>query len=891
VQRKNKLFLIFILFLGSGSVGLIYEIVWARQLQHFFGSTTFSVSAILTSFFSGMALGSYLLGKWGNKYHPIRLYAILEFSIGIYAISSPLLLNIIDRIYGIIGPALANNFMTGQLIKLLMSFVILIIPCTLMGGTLPVLSRYVKTNSGSTSGIIGRLYAVNTLGAVLGAGLTGFLLIEKFGLSNTVLIGGCINILIGGIALVFSLLIKSDPFYIKSKELSEKKYTSKQYLLPVIIYGISGFCALGYEVLWTRGLIQTITSSTYAFSVVLLLFLSGISLGSFVVSSFVKRIKKPVVWFAFIQILLGFSVILSILNIVYLQEIYQALLQTFLKFKWLGRLIASGLSTAFLLLIPTLLMGSLFPIVISWANSFKTEIGYTVGRIYCANTIGSILGSFSAGFVMLSLIGLRNSLFVMALINFGLGLYLLWKKYANYLFKIPFISTMIVIIVFIVSFSYLPESIYKAENSQDFRQLFYKEGPVANVAVYQCIAPGRDFKMLKTNGIYLSGGTDKHAMMVQRRQGHLPMLLHDQPDSVLVIGLATGITLSAVVEHAIKSVECIEIVPSQLKALSFFTDENNNVINNPNIKIIIDDGRSYVQNIKKKYNVIIGDLFQVGSAGTGDLYSVEHVRACKNILTSDGIMVQWLPLQQLSEMSFKSVLKSYTEVFPFVQLWFCDTSPDKPIMAVVASTVSIRLDVDRMNGRIKNSHAVTLPDVGFNNPYLVISQCIMQTEMVKEYIGNVTSNTYNKPVIEFLSLRINKQETSLRIINSLLKIKSPLRFQAEGDIASEKMVNYIRAHYQNLLAQLAGFKNKWKKAEVLLQNTLEIAPENFDTRRILAKSKVVLSADLIYQGRPQSALTKLDSARTLGEDDVYMFELIKAAQNMVKSENFQSLQE
>jgi hypothetical protein len=350
------------------------------------------------------------------------------------------------------------------------------------------------------------------------------------------------------------------------------------------------------------------------------------------------------------------------------------------------------------------------------------------------------------------------------------------------------------------------------------------------------------------------------------------MLLHDNPDSVLVIGLATGITLSAVAEHAARFVECVELVHSQLEVLRFFEPENRGVARDARVRIVIDDGRAHVRHTPHRYDVIVSDLFQVNSGGTGNLYAREHVRACREKLREGGLLVQWFPLQQMTVRGFRSALRSYTEEFPYVQFWLCDGSPEKPVAAVVASMNPLRLDFDRILDRIGRAAAPTAASVGYDDPYFFLSQCIMQTERLREYAGSAPLNTYDRPVVEYSAAR-RPFNTGKKIILSLMAAPSPLRLEAERDEDLTLLQEYARAHYRNLLSQLAGSAGRWDRAEEILEETIAVVPRNPDTRRLLGRAKVLRAASLIEQGRRYDASVKLDSARLLGIDDPFVTRL------------------
>jgi spermidine synthase len=869
--KKSRLLPVCLLFFGSGSVGLIYEVAWARQLQLLFGSTVFSISTILAAFFSGMALGSYIMGRWGNLGSPVRIYGILEICVGLYVLAMPLLLGLVDKAYLDIAPIFINRFLAAQAVKFLLCFSVLVIPCTLMGGTLPVLSRALirdPENTGSSAGI---LYSVNTLGAVAGAGIAGFYLIQRFGIFAVVLGGGTLSIIIGLLALFISFVFKEPG---KGSESVQRCNRSSDHdWVPAAFYGVSGFCALSYEILWTRSLLQTFVSSTYAFTAVLMIYLLGLGAGSNFASIFVKRIKNPGAWFAGLQTGLGITVFCGMILLPKISMWHDAL--TLEK----GLIMSMILTAGILLLLPCFFMGAMFPLVAAWAAG-EREAGHTVGRIYSANTVGAILGSLCTSFLLIPLMGIRCSMIVLVAANMVVGVAVFrFKMKDGNIPGVRILSAGTVLFLVIMPFV-TPQKIFTPAMGRDFRPLYYNEGIVANVSVWQCTAPGRDFKVLKMNRVLQSGGTDRHGLMVQRRQGHLPMLLHRNPQSVLVIGLATGVTLASAAEHNARHLDCVEIVPSQLDAVKFFSKENGNVRDDPRVRVIIDDGRSFLRTTRTRYDVIIGDLFQVQSAGTGNLYAVDHVETCRDRLKPGGIMVQWFPLQQLRESDFKSAVRSFTTVFEHVQLWFCDTSPEKPVMALVASMEPMRLELDLIKKRIVQSKSRTLSSTGYDDPFLLISHCIMQTQSVKEYAGKAPLNTYDHPVIEFSAPFAEKAGAGMEIISGLMKIKPALRLEAESDEDLETMVKYSGIHFKNLVSQIAGVKGRWSESEMILEQAIREAPDNFDVRRLLGRTKVVLASGLVQRGEPEMALRKLDSALIMGIDDVYLFNLIREAKDM-----------
>lgn len=864
---------------------MLYEIVWAKQLQFLFGSSIYSITTIISSFFGGMALGSYLFGKWKTDKNPIMIYAFIEIALGTYCLLSFLFFDVIDGVYlslahGLIG----SNLTLILLIKFSLSFLVLIIPCTLIGGSLPVLSRCLKVTDNNRGNKVGKLYGVNTLGAVSGAFITGFFLIESFGLYNTVLIGACISFIIGVVAFLKG---KSGSVVTKEEELKAPIVDKHLYWLSLTAYGVSGFCALGYEIVWTRILLQMLPSSTYTFSLILSLYLLGIGFGSLFGSWLMKKVKSAVVWFSVIQMMLAISVFCSI-KISESNVLYNDLISG----GWTNHLTAMGIKTASLLFIPCLLMGALFPVMVQWYRSDLKDIGFSVGKIYSVNTIGGIIGSLCAGFIMVPMLGASASLVLFATINLTIGLFFIKEwQFIQSIKKWKYVTASFLIMTIFILYGFT-NNFNKVSTPEGYKQLFYKEGPSANVSVYQSTVPGREaIKILKVNGVYQSGGTDDHAMIVQRRQGHLPMLLSQQIDSVLVFGLATGITLATIAEHKkVKHIDCLEIVASQEAAAAYFENENNQILSNKKVRVIIDDGRSYIKTNVYKYDVIVGDLFQISSSGTYTMYSKEHIETCKNRLSDHGLMVQYIPLQQITETNLKSVINTFVHVFPHVQLWLLDTFAQKPVLAIVASPQPIRLNSYLIQQRIDTNDAKTLPDVGYDNPYLVINQCMMQTETVRSYVDDAPLIRLNHPTMEFSAPRILTEQREERIrlmMSNLLEKLVPLGVEVPNEGSAEileKLSLHAQASKSNTIADLALGIGKWYTSEKVLQEIIVKMPDHFDTRRILGRTNVFIAIDLLKQRKKKEAIDRLEKAKQLGINDIMVEQLLTTVESYLKQE-------
>jgi spermidine synthase len=415
--------LILMLFFLSGTCGLIYEVTWAKMLTWSFGSTVFATSTVLVAFMGGLGLGSLVFGRLVDSYsdRSLEVYAILQAGIGLFAFAVPFLLGGLDRIYDHVYQSFRSSFYLFSLIRFTLSLTILIIPTTLMGGTLPVISRAFVRSIGRAGSKVGLLYFVNTLGAVAGAIAAGFFLIERVGSKETTFIAGLLNFFIAGTVMLMSRQlhvhrkVQAFAYDQKGQEMSKHVLASTTGLsmvyLALLIYTLSGFCALGYEVLWTRVLVFFLGSSTYAFTIILATFLLGLALGSLFAARFVQK-KNLFLMLGAIEISIGLFGMLSLLILVRLDSFSTSLYSFFSRLEWWKLTMIRFIQSFLILLVPTFLMGMAFPVVIKICSNSIARLGRSLGNLCALNTFGAAVGSFAAGFILIPVFGLQKSITV-----------------------------------------------------------------------------------------------------------------------------------------------------------------------------------------------------------------------------------------------------------------------------------------------------------------------------------------------------------------------------------------------------------------------------------------------------------------------------------------------
>ncbi|MDG1928114.1 MAG: fused MFS/spermidine synthase, partial [Nitrospinaceae bacterium] len=423
----------------SGATGLVYEVVWTRLLTLIMGNTHYSIATVLTAFMGGLALGSFVGGKIIDRdFNPLAAYAILEAGIGIYCLLIPLFIEVAFPLFQWIYLNLGDSYTQTSLVRFLVCGVLLIIPATFMGATLPVLSKLVSRDENFIGEDVGKLYSINTFGAVVGALASAFIFMRFLGVQATISLAAAANICIALIIyFIFKPPLKERLSYLVPPSKEKRASLQKRDLFILLSFAVSGLAALVYQVAWTRILSLLLGSSVYAFSLILAVFIFGLALGTAITSNLLERMRYLIRSFGITQIIIGFSSLFIVPlfgRIPFVNRwVYENLGQQFQLMQGANFITILGL-----LFIPTFFMGAQFPIVIKILATKLETVGQNVGRAYAFNTVGAIIGSFLAGFVLIPMLGIQATIFSMVFLNVLLGITLLaigsqlslnWKIY------------------------------------------------------------------------------------------------------------------------------------------------------------------------------------------------------------------------------------------------------------------------------------------------------------------------------------------------------------------------------------------------------------------------------------------------------------------------------
>ena len=578
-----------LLFFGSGLCALAYETVWVRQLVFSYGISVYAVSAVLSAYMFGLSVGAYLVGRQSRRIrNPLRVYAwfeigIIAYTFALYFVLKDLLPYLYSVGYGFLtdAPAAVN------LARFLVTFLLLAVPTGLMGGTLPVLAGLLRHGEGRVGSSIGWLYGINTLGGVAGTALAGFWLLKDLGILRTTLVVLAVNLIIAIAALTLSrraVLPELPSATVAPAPVVTRERRPGMALVSLALL-LSGYTALSYEVLWNRSLLLYTHNSTYAFSSILIVFLLGTGLGSLLYASFSQRLTGHR-QLGLVQLLLGASVWISIPLTGELPKVLAALTDVTGADSWAAALSTIAVSAMSIVFVPTLLMGMTFPIATALLASSRDEIGEVTGRAYVYLTVGNILGPVLTGFFLIEWVGLRNAFAVGIFCNFLAAFALLlfrrglWPRVLAGAFAAGAIA---------VFFNTVERDIFRSYYEEFLDNiLFYKEEVTDNVLVYERENGARSIFYSDGRG---TAGTGTN--FSNRLSGHIPMLLHPNPASVLSICFGVGNTLSALAQWEPDELVCVELSPGALEAAPLFPT-NRGVLDTPNLEVHVDDGRNYL---------------------------------------------------------------------------------------------------------------------------------------------------------------------------------------------------------------------------------------------------------------------------------------------------------
>ncbi len=782
--------LLYLMFFASGAAGLVYEVAWVRSLGLVFGASHLAVTTVLAVYMGGLALGAALLGGRADRSRrPLRLYGWLELGIAAFALVFIGLMSIYPSIYVPLVRLAEESRLYRTILRIAFGALALVVPTTLMGGTLPVLARFVAGRGGGLGRHLSFLYAFNTLGAVAGSLAAGFVLLRSLGVTATLLTAMAVNLVIGIAAVMLpERIFEAGRPLTPALSPAERGRGGRvrggapkpdldgvERLGPasgrLVLWGIgvSGFCALGYEILWTRTLTLVVGTSVYSFTIMLVAFLAGIALGSEAYGLSQRRGRRSsaprlVLAFGAVQVAIGVTALVVTMLMRDLPSHATALQSALSRGAGeFGARQGASFAVAFAyMFVPAFFMGVAFPLAGTIHASWRERVGGSVGEVFTSNTVGAILGSAASGFVLIHAFGAERSLEMLAAVNVGIGLAVAASLVRPRLAPWAALGLTAVLVAFLATnrswgrfwdvdyFAIFrnnqrgafdtPERIREALKYTDV--LYYFEGANETISV---IRPKGARQGFIVNG-RPEATTDWMDVQCQRTLGHLPMLLHPNPQSVFVLGTGTGMTLGATSLHPeVKRIVLAEIEPGVIGASRTFGEWNHHVLDDPRLKIVFDDGRNFLATTREKFDVITADPIHPWSGGAAYLYTREYFDSVAAHLGPGGIATQWLPIYELSVQDVKTVVRTFSESFRHVLIWLTHYDAE-----IVGSNEPFVLDEAALARRMARPEiAKDLASVFMGTPEQFLSYFIMGPEGVRRYAAGAVVNTDDNLFLEF----------------------------------------------------------------------------------------------------------------------------------------------
>ena len=759
---------IYALFFISGFTGLVYQVTWTRMLTTVFGSTTYAITSVLSAFMGGLAIGSFVIGRYiEKKKNPILVYTFLEIGIGITALLIPKIFEILDNIYPLIYEYTTSYLWLLVSTKVVLSLLVLFVPTFLMGGTLPILAKLFVNRPKESGEQVGILYAINTIGAAIGCFVTGFFLIELFGIAKTTRLVAAINFLLGIAFFVLNIYYKkpnvetTDTENVKKavNDSSSYKIHPSYSILILVGFALAGFVSLSYEVLWTRLLVFKLKMTIYAFSIMLTTFLMGLSIGSIVVAIIEKYnlIKNHSKAFGVIQSLIGLMGLFTIILFGQIDSIPIFDLVGFFEstIPWNKLIFTEILLSGMIMIVPTIFMGMTFPLVTRIFTQNIKLVGKTIGSIYSVNTIGSIFGSCLTGFILVKIVGTQKSIVLISLVALTIGtiIVLFNRQGINESKKssFPIIFSAIIWSIAIGLVIWLPQdvlykyyNIYEEQAFEDTQILYANEGIESITTVHEY---PDGFRGISTSSVNVAGTHYTHRT-TQKLQAHVPMLVHPNPKQVLQIGFGSGETSHIVTTYDIEQLDLVEISSEVIDtATEYFQDVNNGVANHPKFNPIIMDGANYIYLTNKKYDLILNDASWPGYTGCSTLYSRDYFENAKRLLKPGGIMTSWFPITEGED--FEILLKTFHSVFPHVSVWYATTHVNQHAL-VAGSLDEIEIDTENFLRRFEQYAQSDLESVDLDNPIVFLDTYQMDETVLDNILDDsIPIHTIDHPILEF----------------------------------------------------------------------------------------------------------------------------------------------
>ena len=792
-----------LLLVASGTAALIFQVLWIKQLTRIVGVDVYAVTTGVSAFFAGLAAGGFFWGRQADRApRPLRLYAALELAVALAGVATTLAL-------AHAAPIFARLEARRGLLAWALLFVLIGAAPFLMGGTLPAIVRSLELQADRIGFGGGRMYAANTAGAIVGALAAAFFFIPALGIQGTALAAAGIGVLGTASALC---LDRFTPPPVTVAPNPNAARLANSTMVAILFYAVAGGLALGYEVVWSQSVVQFMSTRSFAFSVMLATYLSGLSLGAALFARWADRVRNP--W-GTLGLLIAAAGLVALLEVTLLGRWLPALqsMGEHAAFSLTGSRLAAmcarfAIAALCIVFVPTLLLGAAFPAALKLIVD-SGHVGRDIGRVVALNTIGGIVGTLATGFVFVPRFGLVKTLAILAVAAAGLGLWAAVRGLSGW--RGARLCAMAIAVAAVCVAVFTPSdrlaSLYFG--ARGGTMVYYKEGPGGTVAVLEQAAAQNRFRRLFIQGVSNSGDS-LPSLRYMRLQALLPLIIHGgEPKSALVIGLGTGITAGALLRFpGLEQRVVAELLPEVLQASANFQG-NFGASKDPRLDLRLRDGRRELLGSEQTYDLITLEPPPPSAAGVVNLYSRDFYQLARLRVRPGGLVAQWLPLPAQNEEDTRSLVRSFLDVYPHASLWTTELHE----MLLIGSLAPLDLEVARLTGRFNQPGvASALREVGIASPEALLATWITDRDGLEAYAGSALPVTDDQPRIEYADW-VRSDELQ-RVLPRLIGLRTdpPLRRADEAFLKAVAVERQrLLVFYQAALNAQAGHPELWAR--------------------------------------------------------------------------------
>ena len=677
--------LLLLVFVVSGTAGLVYEVLWARMFGQVFGSSVEAVATILACFMAGFALGGLVFGRLASRLaKPLVAYVWMELLIallgGALTFVIPNLGAVTEGLAELLGSA------RGPLVigRVAVVALITIPPTMLMGGTLPVMTRYLTRGGAGPGRLIALLYAANTCGAVVGCLLPDFFLVQALGMRSSAFVACGLNCLAAGLALWIHT--KSVPVIATGEGMLSTPVATvrKSVELPrgsarivLTAIALSGLAAMGYEVLWVRLNTYYNGSQVYNFSAMLAVYLTGLALGGVIIARWVDRVPNRLALLGHLELWIGVIALGSMPLVIWAHPHVMGWFAPRVFALWgvdaQGAFFTSTLAsltlTSILVLGPTILLGATIPVAARILCDTGVSAPRAIGRVYFWNTLLGIPGALLVGFFLIRWPGSQATLTLLATGNVLLGVVLLGLAHRRRRTRLVFPGLVMggfLVALLVLPGDYLVQSTYRASHD---KIADYREGTHQTMVLVQKEFLGTPIEERLVTGNFSMTARSFVSARYMKLMAHLPALLAERPRSACLICFGLGSTLEGLVaEPELEEIDVVDISPEVFEIYrGIFPD--GGALADPRVTTHADDGRNHLLACGRTYDIITLEPPPPRNAGVANLYSREFYDLARSRLSPGGALCQWIPFGEATPLEMRSMLRAFVEVFPDATLW------------------------------------------------------------------------------------------------------------------------------------------------------------------------------------------------------------------------------